>query len=209
MPRPAVLLYDDECGVCRAIANWVQRSLADGSAGEGPGLTLQPIGEDPEALKRLSPQLDIWEAYATIHLLMPDGSLLRGGEAVAEVLRRLPVTRGLARSFAFSLFGWRPFQALLNGGYTVLAAVRPVFGCESCGQPPLLLRPLAWLVKRAKGWTASGRAAKPPAIAPRAAPRTSPRTSNFTRLQPLPRLAVTRLPAQPAPAVADPQDVRH
>jgi predicted DCC family thiol-disulfide oxidoreductase YuxK len=161
-----VLLYDDECGVCRAIAHWVQTSVGglpaavgasrgDGyGASDGRGLTVQPIGEDPAALKRLSPQLDIWEAYSTIHLLMIDGSLRRGGEAVAEVLRRVPATRLLARSFAFSLFGWRPFQALLNAGYAVLAAVRPVFGCESCGQPVIWLRPLAWLVKRAKGLSA-------------------------------------------------------
>ena len=37
----------------------------------------------------MSPGLDIWDAYATIHLLMPDGSMRLGGEAVAEVLTLL------------------------------------------------------------------------------------------------------------------------
>jgi predicted DCC family thiol-disulfide oxidoreductase YuxK len=208
MLQQPVLLYDDECGVCRAIARWVRAAVADlpdGRVGESGGLTVQPIGEDPAALRRLSPQLDIWEAYATIHLLMPDGSLRRGGEAVAEVLRRVPATRWLARSFTFSLFGWRPFQALLNLGYAALAAVRPVFGCESCGQPAPVLRPLAWLVKRVKGWRGAGGDPKPVTVAPRAAPR----TPHFTPLQPLQRLAVTRLPALAATATTPPPDAVH
>jgi hypothetical protein len=56
----------------------------------------------------------IWDAYATIRLLMPDGSMKLGGEAVAEVLRRLPPTKWLAHSFSLSILGVRPFQALLN-----------------------------------------------------------------------------------------------
>jgi hypothetical protein len=59
-----------------------------------------------------APDLDIWDAYANIHLLMPDGSMKLGGEAVAEVLRRLPRSKWLARSFGVSIFGFRPFQVL-------------------------------------------------------------------------------------------------
>jgi predicted DCC family thiol-disulfide oxidoreductase YuxK len=197
MLQKAVLLYDDECGVCRAIAGWVRTAVADlpeGRGGDGGGLTVQPIGEDPAALKRLSPELDIWEAYATIHLLMPDGSLRRGGEAVAEVLRRVPATRWLARSFAFSLWGWRPLQTVLNAGYAVLAAVRPVFGCESCGRPAVWLRPLAWLVKRMKAWAGPGSAPKPPPPA-----RPAPRTPHFTPLQAKGKLAVARQAATGSP----------
>nr|WP_263374547.1 hypothetical protein [Granulicella aggregans] len=73
------------------------------------------------------------------------------GEAVAETLRRLPITRWLARSFDVSVFGRRPFQAILNAAYTVLADLRPLLGCESCGIPPPWLRPFHWIAQRIKG----------------------------------------------------------
>jgi predicted DCC family thiol-disulfide oxidoreductase YuxK len=143
-----ILLFDDQCGVCRRIGRWVQKS-AQRQAG-GPSIVTRPIGNDPEALRALKPDLDIWEAYATIHLLMPDGSMKRGGEAVAEVLRRLPNTRWFAWLFAVGIFRFRPFQSLLNLAYTILAAVRPFFGCESCGTPSFRERPIGWIVERAK-----------------------------------------------------------
>ena len=107
----------------------------------------RPIGDDADALRSLNPDLDIWDAYATIHLLMPDGSMKLGGEAVADILRSLPETRWFTWSFAVSIFGFRPFQALLNLAYTILADVRPVFGCESCGTPSPWVRPIRWVRK--------------------------------------------------------------
>jgi predicted DCC family thiol-disulfide oxidoreductase YuxK len=130
MPVP-LLLFNGECAVCRAIAGWVKTSMVH--AGAAPRLTEQPIGDDPAVLRALNPGLDIWDAYATIHLLMPDGSMKRGGEAVAEVLRRLPNTRWFAGAFGARIFGVRPFQLVLDGGYALLADVRPLLGCESCG----------------------------------------------------------------------------
>lgn len=140
-----ILLFNDECGVCRRIGHWVQKS-AQGESGE-PTIIVRPIGDDPEALRALNPKLDIWDAYATIHLLMPDGSMKRGGEAVAEVLRSLRSTRWFAWSFAVSALGLRPFQILLNIAYAILADVRPLFGCESCGEPSAWLRPVRWTIK--------------------------------------------------------------
>jgi hypothetical protein len=103
-----------------------------------------------EALRLLNPDLDIWSAYATIHLLMPDGSMRLGGEAVAEVLRNIPITKWLARSFAIKILGLRPFQMVLNLSYEILADVRPLFGCESCGTPSMRVRPFVWLMRRVK-----------------------------------------------------------
>jgi hypothetical protein len=70
-----------------------------------------------------------------------------GGEAVAEVLRRLPSTRWFTGIFTITIFGLRPFQTVLNLAYAVLADVRPIFGCESCGTPSPWVRPLRWMVK--------------------------------------------------------------
>jgi predicted DCC family thiol-disulfide oxidoreductase YuxK len=141
-----VLLYNDECGVCRRLAGWVKKSATTTSG--RPGIIERPIGDDPEALLALNSDLDIWDAYETIHLLMPDGSMKVGGEACAEVLRRLPRTRWFARYFDVRVFGFRPFQRLLDVGYLVVSDVRPVFGCESCGTPSAWLKPMAWIAKR-------------------------------------------------------------
>ncbi len=145
-PDKPLLLYNDECAVCRHIARWVQKS-APNQTGQ-VSLLERPIGDDPEALRALNPDLDIWQAYETVHVLMPDGSMKLGGEAVAEVLRNIPLTRWLARSLSLSAFGFRPFQMVLNLAYTVLADMRPLLGCESCGTPSAWLRPLVWLVAR-------------------------------------------------------------
>jgi predicted DCC family thiol-disulfide oxidoreductase YuxK len=143
-----ILLFNDECAVCRRIGHWVQRSAQSRSS--KTSLIVQPIGDDPDALLALHPDLDIWDAYETIHLLMPDGSMKLGGEAVAEVLRSLPNTKWFAGSFAVRMFGFQPFQMILNMGYAILADVRPLFGCESCGTPSWL-RPIGWITKWAKG----------------------------------------------------------
>ncbi len=158
--RPPILLFDDECGVCRRIARWVRQS-AEGKTGE-PSLAVRPIGNDPLELRSLDPDLDIWDAYTTIHLLMPDGSKRLGGEAVAEVLRRLPNTRWLAGSFAIRLFGFRPFQAILNAAYAILADVRPLFGCESCGVPAIWVRPISRTIKWVRGSFGPRRHPSPP-----------------------------------------------
>jgi predicted DCC family thiol-disulfide oxidoreductase YuxK len=145
-PKP-ILLFNDECAVCRRIGHWVQKS-AQSVPGE-MSLIVRPIGDDPNALLALHPDLDIWDAYETIHLLMPDGSMKLGGEAVAEVLRSLHNTKWFAGCFAVSIFGFQPFQTILNLSYTILADVRPLFGCESCGTPSWL-RPIERMTRWAK-----------------------------------------------------------
>jgi predicted DCC family thiol-disulfide oxidoreductase YuxK len=142
-----ILLFNDECAVCRRIGHWVQRS-AQSKSGQ-TSITVRPIGDDPEALRLLHPGLDIWDAYETVHVLMPDGSMKLGGEAVAEVLRNLPSTKWFASSFAIRMFGFRPFQTSLNLGYAILADVRPLFGCESCGTTSAWVRSIRRLIQ----WT--------------------------------------------------------
>jgi len=142
-----ILLFDDECAVCRHMANWV-RAIARNARGEAT-IDVRPIGEDPEALRRLDPTLDIWQVYARSHLLMPDGSVRVAGEAVAEVFRRSPGMAWCAWLFSVRVFKVRPFQRLLDLGYVILSDVRPIFGCKSCGAPALWARPFAWLVKTA------------------------------------------------------------
>ena len=96
-----ILLFNDECGVCRSIANWVKKQVQAGSG--APSIVVRPIGQDPEELRALNQGLNIWDVDATIHLLMPDGSMKLGGEAVAEVLRNLPSTRWFTWTFAITV----------------------------------------------------------------------------------------------------------
>jgi predicted DCC family thiol-disulfide oxidoreductase YuxK len=146
MRTAPTLLFNDECGVCRSIADWVRKSAHTKSG--LPGIVVRPIGQDPEELRGLNPDLNIWDAYSTIHLLMPNGSMKLGGEAVAEVLRDLPRTSWFTWLFAIRVFGLRPFQSTLNLAYAILADIRPVFGCESCGTPSPWIRPIRWIVKQ-------------------------------------------------------------
>jgi predicted DCC family thiol-disulfide oxidoreductase YuxK len=136
-----ILLYDGECGVCRRIAHWVEKS-ARNKSGE-TRIILMPIGDDPEALKLINPSLNIWDAYATKYLIMPDASMKTGGEAVTAVFLILPNTKWFAWCFALSIFGFRPFQMILNFAYAILDDIRPIFGCESCGTPSSWVRPIA------------------------------------------------------------------
>ncbi len=146
-PTTPILLFDDECAVCRRVARWAQ-SIARDEAGT-PTVDVRAIGEDPQALRRLDPRLDIWKLYAQNHLLMPDGTILLAGEAVAEVFRRSPGMAWCARLCSIHVFKLRPFQSLLDLGYVILSDVRPIFGCKSCGTPAWWARPFVWLVKLA------------------------------------------------------------
>ena len=175
-----ILLFNDECAVCRSIGSWVEKS-ARNKSGE-TSIIVRPIGDDPEALRLLNPELDIWDAYATIHVLMPDGSMKVGGEAVAEVLRDLGNTKWFAWCFDVSIVGFRPFQMALNVAYVILADVRPLFGCESCGKPSFWVRPIAPTIKWVKSIFSQNREPSPtahfsslPAIAPRMLPNSEER----------------------------------
>jgi predicted DCC family thiol-disulfide oxidoreductase YuxK len=150
-----VLLFNDECAVCRTIGHWVKKSAQNKSG--NASIIVRPIGDDPDELRQLDPDLDIWDAYATIHVVMPNGSMKVGGEAVAEVLTNLRKTRWFAWIFAISIFGFRPFQLVLNVAYAILADVRPLFGCESCGKPSFWVRPIAPTIKWAKSLFAKSR----------------------------------------------------
>lgn len=130
--RP-ILLYNDQCQVCRLLSGWVKAQDAKGK----DLIDERPIGGDPEALLAIHPDLDIWKVYETIHLVMPDGTLKKGGAAIGEVLKKLPPTGWLAPLLDLSIGGWHPFQKLLDAGYVTLDKLRPAIGCESCGGGPV------------------------------------------------------------------------
>jgi len=75
---------------------------------------LQQVVELAAGEETINPGLDIWDACAVNHVIMPDGSMKLGGEAVAEVFRRVPATRWSTRRLDLVVFGGRLFQALLT-----------------------------------------------------------------------------------------------
>ncbi len=155
-----VLLYDGGCAVCRSIGQWVSASAS--AKDDRPTIIARPIGNDPAALRKLNPELDIWDAYAVVHVVMPDGSMKTGGEAVAEVLRRLPATRWATGCLGLRMSGVRPFQKTLDLAYNVLDDIRPLLGCESCGRS----RPWVRNLEGAAAWVKSSFRGQPPASKP-------------------------------------------
>lgn len=147
LERP-VLLFNDQCQVCRVLSSWVKAQDAKGK----DLIDERPIGDDPDALALIHPDLDIWTAYEKIHVAMPSGELLVGGAAIAEVLKRLDATSWFAGAFDVEVFGRRPFLAMLEAAYQILDKARPALGCESCGGGvvPWWAKPIEWSVKAYK-----------------------------------------------------------
>lgn len=139
--RP-VLLFNDQCSVCRVLSSWVKRKDAEGK----DLIDERPIGDDPDALAAIHPDLDIWTTYEKIHVVMPNGELKVGGAAIAEVLKRLDATAWFSGLFDVELFGKKPFLAMLDVAYQILDKARPALGCESCGGGvvPWWAKPIEW-----------------------------------------------------------------
>ena len=122
MTRP-VLLYDQDCGVCR----WSMLRVIRWSGGRLEAAPLQ--GE--RAAEALA-DLDAAARMASWHLLLPDGRRSSAGAAVPELMRYLPGLKRLAplaRTFA------TPIDAL----YRLVARNRHrlsrIVGEEACRIP--------------------------------------------------------------------------
>ncbi len=146
--KKPILFYNQYCETCDAIAGWVKRADKKG----GDLISERPIPKYQEDLDKIVPGLDLNEVYATSHLIMPDGTVYQGGEAVREVLERLNSTKWFADVFQVEIAGHKPFQAALNAGYHILDASRPALGCTSCGPNavPTWAKPIKWVVDGVK-----------------------------------------------------------
>ena len=89
MDRSGTLLYDGDCGLCVATAQW----LADRVPAARLGLlALQQVGAEP-VLERAVAGRDL---AATIHFVRADGQVLTGARAVLAAGRLVPRWRYLA-----------------------------------------------------------------------------------------------------------------
>lgn len=85
----AVIIYDGECGLCEGSVGWIARRARPG---DFEFLACQA----PERRRRF-PALEERACLEAMHLVLPDGRALRGADAVAKILERLPRWRWLAR----------------------------------------------------------------------------------------------------------------
>ena len=111
--KPAVLLYDSDCGFCRwsvdKILSWDRRRRLR-------ALALQ----DPEADRLLGP-MDAEAKMGSWHLVTGDGRVYSGGAAAAPLFRLLPRGRPLAALLA-------AFPGLTDRSYRLVARNRDRFG---------------------------------------------------------------------------------
>jgi predicted DCC family thiol-disulfide oxidoreductase YuxK len=86
---PFELLYDEECGVCRAALRGILKLAPRGR--------LRPVGLRTRRAADLFPDLSEEERLASFHLVAPTGERWSGPEAVSHLLDEIPSLRPAAR----------------------------------------------------------------------------------------------------------------
>jgi predicted DCC family thiol-disulfide oxidoreductase YuxK len=77
----AVLIYDGQCPVCRRTVRWIGQNQREGS------FRMLPC-QSAEVARRF-PSITREACMNAMQLVLPDGSVLAGEEALPEILRRL------------------------------------------------------------------------------------------------------------------------
>ena len=106
--RTVVLIYDADCPVCRASADWVRRNAVV------PGTFEYLPCRSAETRSRF-PAIAEAACLQAMHLVLPDGTTLAGEKALPEILRR---TRRYRRAaILFRLPGAGIVSRLLYGAF--------------------------------------------------------------------------------------------
>ena len=103
-----VLVYDADCPVCRAAADWVRRNAGI------PGAFEYLPCRSAETRSRF-PAIAEAACLQAMHLVLPDGTILAGENALPEILRRTRRFRWAAALFRFP--GAGPLSRLLYGAF--------------------------------------------------------------------------------------------
>jgi predicted DCC family thiol-disulfide oxidoreductase YuxK len=118
VPGRATLIYDGACGFCSEVGRALARRDAAGA------LELIPLGH-PDVARRW-PALSPEALDRAMHLVLPDGRILAGADAVPEILRRLPRWRHAAW-----LFRVPGVPAVARRVYGMIARNRHRLGCRT------------------------------------------------------------------------------
>ena len=114
---PAVLIYDGDCAMCRGSALWLMRLAMSGGQ-----LEILPARSAPRRLR--FPHLTDEACMTAMQLVLPDGRVLAGADAMPELLRRIPRWRRLAA--LFDVPGMRPLGRVV---YAWIARNRMQISC--------------------------------------------------------------------------------
>jgi predicted DCC family thiol-disulfide oxidoreductase YuxK len=95
----ATLVYDGECAMCRASALWLARRAMDAGT-----LEILPCRSAPRRAR--FPAITDAQCMTAMQLVLPDGRVLSGADAVPELFARIPRWRWVTTLFA--LPGMRP-----------------------------------------------------------------------------------------------------
>jgi len=114
----ATLIYDGECAMCRASALWIMRRALDAGT-----LEILPCRSAPRRAR--FPQVTDEQCMTAMQLVLPDGRVLAGADAMPELLRRVPRWRWVAVLFA--LPGMRPLARVV---YAWIARNRMRVSCS-------------------------------------------------------------------------------
>lgn len=109
-----LVIWDGECGLCGRVICWVRRQDA---AGAFHAVPFQDCPTPP-----MTPELRA-DAARAVQVITADGQRLSAARAALFVLVELDRWAGLAR-----LLRRRPFIAVAERGYRLVAEHRPFFG---------------------------------------------------------------------------------
>jgi predicted DCC family thiol-disulfide oxidoreductase YuxK len=120
----ATLIYDAECSMCRASAMWLmRRAMSQGR------LEILPCRSGER--RRRFPQVSEETCLTAMQLVLADGCVLSGADAVPELLRRIRGWGWVAGVFA--LPGVRPLGRRV---YAWVARHRMRISCALAGRRP-------------------------------------------------------------------------
>jgi predicted DCC family thiol-disulfide oxidoreductase YuxK len=120
---PAALIYDAECAMCRSSALWIMRRALSSGA-----LEILPCRSGVS--RQRFPQVTEEACLTAMQLVLPDGRVLTGADAVPELLRRIRGWGWVAAAFA--LPGVRPVSRRL---YAWIASNRMRISCALDRRP--------------------------------------------------------------------------
>jgi predicted DCC family thiol-disulfide oxidoreductase YuxK len=92
MIPPVALIYDAECPVCRAAADWVRRNALDPD-------TFEYLPCRSAETRSRFPAIAEAACLQAMHLVLPGGTILAGEKALPEILRRTRRYRRAAALF--------------------------------------------------------------------------------------------------------------
>jgi len=113
----AVLIYDGDCAMCRASALWLMRRAL-----VSDGLEVLPCRS--RVRRERYPQITDEACMSAMQLVLLDGRVLAGADAVPELLRRLRGWR-----WAAAIFGLPPVRPLTRRLYAWVARSRMRLSC--------------------------------------------------------------------------------